>query len=74
MIESRDDFVDIIGSLTNFVQNERVAAYNEAVDMMLGSVREWMRAQGIRPDSEHLPELLDKIKANLANAPTDERN
>ena len=58
MTES-DDFVGIIGSLTNFVQNQRIASYNEAVDDMQNSVRGWIVEQGVKPVGEHIPELLD---------------
>jgi hypothetical protein len=56
---AKDDFVDIVGSLTNFVQNERVAAYNEAVDDMLNSLREWVRLEGFPPSGDHLPDILN---------------
>lgn len=61
MNQARDDFVNIIGSLTNFVQNERVAAYNEAVDDMLNNVRAWLREHGREPKGKYLPELLDEV-------------
>lgn len=56
-----DDFVDLIGHLTNFVQNERVKSYNEAVDMMLQSAREWLRLNGAAPQGDNMPDLLDEI-------------
>lgn len=65
------DFVDIIGSLTNFVQNERVAAHNEGVDEMLDAIRSWMIFEGIRMTSgeatpnESVPELLNEIKSHF---------
>ena len=60
------DFVDIIARLTAFVQNERIASYNEAVDMMLDNVRGWMRLEGMTPKGNELSELLDEISAHLS--------
>lgn len=59
------DLVDILGRLTNFIQNERVRAYNEGVDMMLNNVREWMRLNGCAPKGDNLPDLLDEIAAHI---------
>jgi hypothetical protein len=60
---SGDDFVGIVGQLTNFIENERTGAYNEGVDMILGNAKAWMREEGISPKSDNIPSLLDEIKA-----------
>lgn len=57
----RDDFVGVVSGLTTYIQNERSKAYNEAVDMMLESTREYLRHSGATPRGKHLPELLDEI-------------
>jgi len=54
-----DDFVDIMLQLTNFVQNERVASYNEGVDSMLASVRGWIREHRLDPSGDNIPDMLD---------------
>lgn len=54
-----DDFVELVGSLTNFVQNERTAAYNEAVDDMHNSIREWIRLQKLKPSGDNIPDMLN---------------
>lgn len=59
----RDDFVGIVSGLTNYIQNERVRAYNEAVDMMLNSAREYLQMHDVVPQGKHLPELLDEVQA-----------
>jgi hypothetical protein len=65
------DFVDIIGGLTNFVQNERVSAHNEGVDEMLDAIRSWMLFEGVRitgaeaAPNESVPELLNEIKEHF---------
>lgn len=58
-----DDFVGLIGSLTNYIQNQRVASYNEAVDDMLRSVRQWMILHDVHhgDGDRDLPEMLDSI-------------
>ena len=56
-----DDFVDLVGHLTNFVQNERVAAYNEAVTDMKKSVKDWIREQKLDPVGDDIPTLLDSF-------------
>lgn len=63
------DFVDIIGSLANHIQNERVASYNEGVDMMLANVISFMALKGyVAGDAEHLPELLEQIDIQARKA------
>jgi hypothetical protein len=63
-----DDFVGIVGAITNFVQNERIKAYNEAVDMMLDNTRAWMIENGITPIPDAaMPTLLDQIGARFPN-------
>jgi len=54
-----NDFVGIMGDLANFVQNERVAAYNEAVDEMLTHVKNWVREQKIDPTGDNIPDILN---------------
>jgi hypothetical protein len=61
MSKERDDFVGIVSGLTNFIQNERTAAYNEAVDMMVNSARDWLIIRDAHPKGKYLPELLDEI-------------
>lgn len=54
-----DDFVDIMGTLTNFIQGQRNIAYNEAVDEMLSSVKQWVRLQGIESAGDYIPVVLN---------------
>lgn len=58
------DFVDIIEKLTGFIQNERVAAYNEGMEVALKAVRDFIRAElRIDPSSSgSVPDLLYEIK------------
>jgi hypothetical protein len=56
-----EDFVGLIGGLTNYIQNQRVASYNEGVDDMLRSVRGWMAMHEIDHNERALPEMLDTI-------------
>ena len=59
------DFVHIISDLSNFVQNERTASYNEGVDMILENARTWMATRGIDADAgEHIGicDLLNRIE------------
>lgn len=56
------DFVSIVGKLTNFIENERLAAWNEGMDEGLGFIRQWMIARGIKPDGNNVPDLLDQIE------------
>jgi hypothetical protein len=66
MSEPRDDFVGVVGAITNFVENERIRAYNEAVDMMLDKTRTWMIDKGITPIPDaSMPTLLDQIEARF---------
>jgi hypothetical protein len=68
MSEERDDFVGVVGAITNFVENERIKAYNEAVDMMLDNTRAWMIENGITPIPDAaMPTLLDQIGARFLN-------
>lgn len=66
----KQDFVAILGSLSNFIANERVEAYNEAIDMMLTNTREWMRDKGIATEAKDLPELLYEIEAHFTAGKT----
>jgi hypothetical protein len=61
-----NDFVSILGSLTNFVENERVRAYNDGVDMMLGQTKKWMQMSGMLPRGDNLTDLLVEIEAQVA--------
>lgn len=36
---NNEDFVDIMGRLTNLIQNERTAAYNEGIDANRDALR-----------------------------------
>lgn len=56
-----EDFVGIVSDLTSYIQNERVRSYNEGVDMMLGSAREWMRLKNYRTSADNLPDILDEL-------------
>lgn len=56
--EAERDFVALIGSLTNFVQNERVRAYNEGVDAALGEERQTI-ADEARRYASHYPQSSD---------------
>ena len=60
--EDEDDLVGILGSLANFIQNQRIMAYNEAIDTMLSHVRNWMREEGLSANGNDLKSLLDEIK------------
>jgi hypothetical protein len=56
----RNDFVSIVEGLTGFIQNERVAAYNEAVDTCLADIKNWIREQNIDPGThDNIPDLLN---------------
>lgn len=55
------DLVDIGSSLLNWIQNERVKSYNEGVDDMLKSVKEWARLIDIDPHGDNMPDLLNDI-------------
>lgn len=60
------DFVEIVGQLTNFIQNERTTAYNEGMDAALASIKDFMRAElktDPNPDAA-VPDLLYEIKAH----------
>jgi len=60
-----DDFVDLIGSLTNYIHNERIAAHNEAINMMLNEIRGWMNGQDIPHNGNTVPDLLHEIREAL---------
>jgi hypothetical protein len=66
------DFVEIVEKLTGFIQNERVAAYNEGVDEMINAIRGWMFFEGVRLTSaenihnESVPDMLNEIKEHYA--------
>jgi hypothetical protein len=64
-VTERDDFVDLIGGLTNYIQNERVRSYNEGVDMVLHSAREWLRLRGYSHDADNMPDLLNCLMNEL---------
>lgn len=65
------DFVEVVGALANYVQNERVAAHNEGVDEMLDAIRSWMLVEGVRlthslsKPNESVPDLLYEIKEHF---------
>lgn len=59
------DFVEIVAGLTGFIERERLDSYNEGVDMILDSIREWMRNRGISASGDNAPDLLDEIAAHL---------
>lgn len=61
-----NDFVDIVGQLTSFVQNERVAAYNEGMEAMIGEVRSWIKLQGHKPNGDNIPDLLEDYAQKVA--------
>ena len=58
------DFVEIIEKLAGFIQNERVAAHNEGLDLAIRSIKDFMRAElRIDPSSaDNVPDLLFEIK------------
>lgn len=61
------DFVEIIEKLTGFIQNERVAAYNEGMDVALRAVKDFMRSE-LRLDpspADNVPDLLFEIKEHF---------
>jgi hypothetical protein len=40
-----DDFVDLMLQLTNYIQNERTASFNEGLDTARASIKDFMRAE-----------------------------
>jgi hypothetical protein len=60
-----NDFVGIILDLSNFIQNERTAAFNEGLDTALASIRDFMRIElkivDLNEDAA-VPDLLYEIK------------
>jgi hypothetical protein len=60
-----DDFVGIVGALVNFVQNERVAAYNDGVDMTLANIKDWMTGHGYKATMNTVPDLLDELRSQM---------
>ena len=62
-----DNFVDIVHSLSNFIQNERTASFNEGLDTAIRSIKDFMRAElrmDPNPDAD-VPDLLFEIKAHF---------
>lgn len=63
MVAAGDDFMEVVTTLTTYVQNERVRAYNEGVDDMIGSIKKWMELHSMSPIGTDVPGLLDSINA-----------
>jgi len=66
-----DDFIDVVNSLTNFVQNDRISSYNEGLDDAIDGICGWMLLEGIWQENravgpnEGITELLNQIKEHF---------
>jgi hypothetical protein len=58
-----DDFVGVLEGVTNYIQNERIASYNEGAADMIDAIKKWMNIHGPAPLHDTVPELLDQIVA-----------
>lgn len=65
----RTEFLDLLGELVSYVQNERVRAYNEGVDETLDAIRRWARLNVPLGDirGDNVPDLLGAIKKLLGD-------
>ncbi len=61
------DFVEVVDTITTFVQNERTASFNEGLDVALRAIKDFMRAE-LRIDpspADNVPDLLFEIKEHF---------
>jgi hypothetical protein len=67
-MDTDSDFVDVISGLTQYVQNERVRAYNEGVDTTIGAVKQWMIDRHYRVDGDRISDILACLMRQLDHA------